>query len=89
MAYRIELTRSVTKELSRLSNKLHDRVVSQLRSFESEPRPANAEKLTGIDAYKFRVGDLRIIYQIDDKAKTVRIVMVDDRKQVYKRLKRK
>ena len=89
MAYRIELTRSVTKELSRLSGKLHQKVIAQLRKLETEPRPVGSEKLTGIEAYKFRVGNLRIVYEIDDKTKIVRIVMVDDRKQVYKRLQRR
>jgi mRNA-degrading endonuclease RelE of RelBE toxin-antitoxin system len=48
-----------------------------------------AEKLTGIDAYKLRVGSYRIVYEINDVKKEVRVVMVEDRKQVYQRLRRK
>jgi len=45
--------------------------------------------LTGLEAYKFRVGNFRIVYEIDDRENEVRVVMVEDRKQVYQRLKRK
>lgn len=88
MSCRIVLAKSAVKELDRLESKIHDKVIVRLRELESNPRIFGAEKLTSINAYKLRVGNHRIVYQIDDSAKQVRIVMVDDRKQVYKRLSR-
>jgi len=87
--YRISIKRSAAKELDGLSPKLHDKIIGNIRQLEDDPRPFGSEKLTGLDAYKFRVGNLRIIYKIDDTQKEVEIVMVDDRKQVYKRIRRK
>jgi mRNA interferase RelE/StbE len=89
MAYTITLTKSAIKELDSLPAKTHDRVVEHLRQLEQDPRLKGAEKLTGLDAYKLRVGNYRIVYEINDKSEQVRVVMVDDRKQVYKRLRRK
>jgi mRNA interferase RelE/StbE len=89
MPYRIVLSRSATKELAALPAKVHDNVISHIRQLESNPRTTGAEKLTGIDAYKLRVRNYRIIFKIDDRAKEIEVVMVDDRKQVYQRLKRK
>jgi len=89
MPYRIILTRSATKELGGLPDKTHDKIVVHLRLLEENPRVFGSEKLTAINAYKLRVGNYRIIYEIDDAGKEVRVVMVDDRKQVYKRLSRK
>lgn len=89
MPYRIALTRSAAKELSALPSKTHDKIVAHLRQLEDDPRIFGSEKLTGIDAYKLRVGNYRIIYEINDKSEEVRVVMVDDRKQVYQRLKRR
>ena len=89
MAYRIDLTKSAIKELERLSVKTHDKIIQHLAALEQDPRKFGAEKLTGIDAYKLRVGNYRIVYEIDDAANIVRVVMVDDRKQVYQRLRRK
>ncbi len=87
--YKIALTRSASKELDRLSDKLHKNIVDHLRQLENDPRVFGAEKLAGIDAYKLRVGNLRIIYEINDAEAEVRVIMVDDRKQVYQRLRRK
>jgi mRNA interferase RelE/StbE len=89
MPYVVILTKSAVKELGGLPLTIHDRVIQHLRELEQNPRLLGAEKLTALDAYKLRVGNHRIIYEIDDAAKEVRIVMVDDRKQVYKRLRRK
>lgn len=88
MAYRIDLTRSAVKELQKLSSKTHDNIIKHLRLLENDPRMPGSEKLAGIDAYKLRVGNYRVIYEIDDRRRSVRDVMVDDRKQVYKRLRR-
>ena len=87
--YKIALTRSAAKELDRLPAKSHDNIVNHLRRLEEDPRFVGTEKLTGIDAYKLRVGNYRVVYEIDDAGKEIRIVMIDDRKQVYKRLRRK
>ncbi|HQU93749.1 MAG TPA: type II toxin-antitoxin system RelE/ParE family toxin [Pyrinomonadaceae bacterium] len=89
MAYRIELTKSAVKELERLPAKTHDKVVEHLFQLEQDPRVFGSEKLTGVDAYKLRVGSYRIVYEIDDAKEIVRVVMVDDRKQVYQRLRRR
>jgi mRNA interferase RelE/StbE len=56
---------------------------------EQDPRTFGAEKLTGLDAYKLRVGNYRIIYEIHDSTKEVRAIMVDDRKQVYQKSPKK
>ena len=87
--YRVVISRSAAKELDGLSPKTYDKVIDHIRQFEANPRVFGAEKLTGIEAYKLRVANLRTIYTIDDKDKVVEIVMVDDRKQVYKRIRRR
>ena len=89
MRYRVVLSKSAVKELDGLQTKTHDQIVEHLIQLEENPRIFGAEKLTAIDAYKLRAGNYRIIYEINDVAREIRIVMVDDRKQVYKRLRKK
>jgi mRNA interferase RelE/StbE len=89
MAYLVGLTNSAKKELSNLPDKEHDKIIEHLQSLESNPRPFGAEKLKGRKEYKLRVGNYRIIYGIDDTNKEVVIYLIDDRKQVYRRLKRR
>ncbi len=89
MPYKITLAKSAVKELESLPNKPHDRIIEHLRQLEENPRIFGAVKLTAREAYKLRVGNYRIIYEIDDTAQEVKVLMVEDRKQVYKRLKRR
>jgi len=89
MPYRIILTRSAAKELDSLPSKINDKIVLLLRQLEVDPRQHGAEKLTARDSYKLRVGNHRLIYEINDAAKEVTVFMVEDRKQVYQRLRRK
>lgn len=89
MSYKIVLAKSAVKELESLPTKPHDQIIEHLRQLEENPRFFGVEKLTAREAYKLRVGSYRIIYEIDDTTQEVKVLMVEDRKQVYKRLKRK
>jgi mRNA interferase RelE/StbE len=72
MPYRIELKESAVKELERLPAKSHYKIIEHLVQLEQNPRVFGSEKLTGIDAYKLRVGSYRIVYEIDDPNEVVR-----------------
>ncbi len=89
MPYKVVLAKSTVKELEKLSAKIHDKIVERLRQLEENPRVFGTEKLAARDEYKLRVGSHRIIYTIDDAMREVKVLMVEDRKQVYKRLKRR
>ena len=49
------------------------RVVETIRGLADDPRPVGSLKLTGFDppAWRARVGDHRIVYEIDDHAVVV------------------
>ncbi|MBA2735560.1 MAG: type II toxin-antitoxin system RelE/ParE family toxin [Pyrinomonadaceae bacterium] len=89
MPYKIVLVKSAVKELESVSGKTHDRIIKHLQQLEENPRVFGAEKLTARQAYKLRVGSYRIVYEINDARQEIKVLMVEDRKQVYKRLKRK
>ena len=52
-------------------------------SLESNPRPLGCKKLKGREAYRIRVGNYRIIYEIEDKILKVIVIDVSDRKEIY------
>ncbi len=86
MAYRIEVKASAEKEVARLPRRDQRRVVAAIESLADDPRPAGARKLVGAgDAYRVRVGDYRIIYQIRDDLLIVYVVRVGHRRDVYRR----
>lgn len=56
----------------------------KIKSLAEQPRQHKTEKLKGVEGYRLRVGNYRILYDIDDHAKTVTIHRVQHRKEVYR-----
>ena len=84
MRYRVILPKSVQKQLDRLSEEVRQRVLSRLVGLETDPRPADVKKLKGRSAWRIRVSDHRIIYEIHDRAMEVIVITVGHRREVYR-----
>jgi mRNA interferase RelE/StbE len=84
MRYRVILPKSVQKELDRLPDDVGGRIVARLRVLESNPRPRDVKKLRGRPAWRVRVGDYRIIYEIHDRELVVIVVTIGHRREVYR-----
>jgi mRNA interferase RelE/StbE len=83
--YRVFLERAAEKDLKHLSAKLHDRVIAAIQALAKNPRPTGCRKLTGVDNdWRIRVGDYRIVYEIDDATRDVRVNRVRHRREVYR-----
>lgn len=85
--YRVEVQRSAERELSRLSAELFARVTTKISALAEDPRPPGAQKLMGLDGYRIRVGDYRILYELDDTTRVVFVTRVRHRRDVYRRLR--
>lgn len=72
-------SRSVRKELDDLDDETYLRIAAAIFRLRENPRPASTEKLSGREAYRVRIGDYRVLYTVDDKAKEVRIEAVRKR----------
>lgn len=64
-----------------------DRILDRIEALAAEPRPTGMQKLTELNAYRIRVRDHRIVYEIDDAARTVTITRVRHRREVYRKLR--
>jgi mRNA interferase RelE/StbE len=83
-SYRVTLASSAEKELHRLPKKVISRIIPRLEQLESAPRPSGCKKLKGGEnEWRIRVGDYRIVYVIDDTAKTVDVTRIAHRREVY------
>jgi len=76
MAYSIVLTKSAIKDLADLPARQHDKIIEHLRQIEADPRAHGAQKLKGRSEYKWRVGDYRIVYGIEDSEKVVTVFLM-------------
>ncbi len=86
-AYRVDLQRSAERDLERLARPLLERVCGRLSRLADDPRPLDARKLIGLEGYRLRVGDHRIVSEIDDRARLVIVVRVRHRRDVYRTLR--
>jgi mRNA interferase RelE/StbE len=83
--YRVLLERAAEKDLGRLSSELHDRVIESIQKLTANPRPPGCRKLAGSrNDWRIRVSDYRIIYEIEDQARVVRVNRVRHRREVYR-----
>ena len=79
-AYKVRFrSRSVRKELDGLDDETYLRIVAAIHRLRENPRPPSMKKLTGQEVYRIRLGDYRVLYSVDDKAKEVRIEAVRKR----------
>ncbi len=83
--YRVLLERSAEKGLSQLSSETHDRVIVAIQALATNPRPPGCRKLSGSkNDRRIRLGDYRVIYEIADEIRVVRINRVRHRREVYR-----
>lgn len=83
--YRVLLERSAERDLGRLSSQVHERVIASIKNLAATPRPSGCRKLEGSkNDWRIRVGDYRIIYEIEDQARVVRVNRVRHRREVYR-----
>lgn len=84
MKFQIILPKSVQKELDRLPDEMANRILARLAGLESNPRPADVKKLKGRDAWRIRVSDYRVIYEIHDRILQVIVITVGHRREIYR-----
>lgn len=85
MPYHIEIAPAVERQIRKLEASVRRKILKKIETLGSNPRPAGVEKLTDTGMYRVRVGDHRIIYDIEDKVTRVLVLKVGDRKEIYKR----
>lgn len=84
---RVELAPAAQRQLRRLPPGNAARLRGPILALAIEPRPPGAVKLAGSDFWRLRVGDLRVIYVIDDAANLVIVLKVARRSEsTYRRV---
>ncbi len=83
--YQVLVERSAEKDLKRLSAEMRPRVATALRRLAENPRPVGSRKLAGAKHdWRIRVGDYRVIYEVAESIRVVRIYRVRHRREAYR-----
>jgi mRNA interferase RelE/StbE len=74
--------KSALDSLNKLESKIKERIWNKLQQCKENPFRF-LEHLEESDGFKLRVGDYRVIVYIDNSAKTIQVLKVGHRKNVY------
>jgi len=85
VSYRLEFTRTAIKGLSQLHPQANRRLKERILRLADDPTPPDSRQLAGQPAgsRRLRVGDYRVLYQVDDEARVVTVMKVGPRGSVY------
>jgi len=85
--YKIDFKPSAEKDLRSLPRPIISRITEKIEKLAGDPFPLQAVKLSLSEhLYRWRVGDYRIIYEVDEGKKKVIIHYIRHRRQVYRDL---
>ena len=84
MKYRIVIRHNAEKELGRLGHEEQRRIAKKLLLLENDPFPAGAITLQGRPGYRIRIGNYRVLYEVDGPSKLVNITAIGHRRDVYR-----
>lgn len=84
--YRLLIKPSAAKEIEAAGTKRdRQRIVGRIHSLATDPRPPGSERLAGPAAlFRIRQGDYRVIYAVDDAHRTIEVIKVGHRREVYR-----
>jgi len=86
-SFKIEFSGSAEKDLRRLGPTPVARILRRIEALEDDPTPRESRKLGGTErTYRLRVGDYRVVYELDSNARTIIVYYVRHRREAYRRL---
>jgi mRNA interferase RelE/StbE len=85
VSYELIFDRKALEFLESLPKEMRQRIFEKASATEENPMHF-FERLEGRRDYKLRVGDYRVIADINHHLKRIEVTLIDHRKRVYKRL---
>jgi len=85
MNYRVEFASKAVKDLRSIPRAYQGKIINKAEALANDPYPRGCLKLKGPqeDFWRVRIGDYRILYQVDDSVKIIDIRRIGHRKGVY------
>jgi mRNA interferase RelE/StbE len=85
VSYSVTMTRRAKKDLEAISSPSFEMIEVKLIALAESPRPAGCKMLKGTArTWRIRAGNYRVIYEVDDAPRTVTVLRVGHRKEIYR-----
>jgi len=83
--YKVEFAKSVRKDFKKIPLLAAGRILNAIFELAKDPRSYSSRKLKGEKLYRIRIGNYRVIYEIQDERLLVSVIKLGHRKDVYKK----
>jgi len=80
--FKAEWTEKALDELNKLEPTISSRIIKKIDELLSDPYSLNIKRLKGIEAFRLRVGDYRVIFEVSGN--NILILKVGHRRNIYK-----
>ena len=84
--YFVSLSQRTQKFLNKLDSHIKERIENSLKRLENNPIPSDAKFIgreNGEKVFRYRIGDYRALYSVDENKKVVLVIKIDKRPRVY------
>ena len=80
--FRVDFSEPAASRFRKLDRPVRERIASKLRSVAKDPG-RHLKRLTGIDSYTLRIGDWRLIVDVDWEGEVLEVVTLGHRSTIY------
>jgi len=85
LKYELLIETRAQKQLAKITQPYQDRIIAAIRGLAGQPKPAASKRLSGRQAWRLRVGDYRVIYEINEESLLILVITIGHRREVYRR----
>jgi mRNA interferase RelE/StbE len=82
--FSIQIKRNAQKVLAKIPERHQKNIINAIYQLADLPLPNGCKKLTGKEAWRIRIGDYRVIYEIENKQLMILVIEIGHRKEIYK-----
>jgi len=83
--FRVEITPAAQRDMRGLPKDVVRRLDPHIRGLSADAYPANSIRLVNEGGLRrMRIGNYRVLYEVDDAARVIRIARVKHRKDAYR-----
>jgi mRNA interferase RelE/StbE len=82
--YKVIFTKSVKKDFRKIPKRQVSKILNEISDLAKNPRSFKTKKLRGEKLYRLRVGNYRVIYDIQDNLMLIFVVKLGHRSDIYR-----
>lgn len=81
--YSVEINKNLIKLIEKMNEPTYTQIKTAVLDLAVNPRPFGYIKLRNREAFRIRIGKYRILYEINESEKSIKVVDIGHRKNIY------